>query len=114
MPTSYNKLTPFFYVGLGWWKCKCECGEEVVADMNDLVNGEVTACQNCMGWFKDDLPTVGIVKEDFEFPPMETEKAKLAAIRRKGVHRGTDWIARCIALVALLVASVVGYLYWIE
>lgn len=43
----YGQLAPFYYAGLGKFRCRCNCGQEVEVDGEDLKSGKVDMCATC-------------------------------------------------------------------
>ena len=40
----FGRLVLVEYIGGGKWRCECECGNEKIADTNNLVKGHITSC----------------------------------------------------------------------
>lgn len=54
---KFTYLTPYEYIKGGKWKCKCDCGNEVIVDTRNLNSGHTQSC-GCLQKQKASLNTV--------------------------------------------------------
>ena len=54
---KFTYLTPYEYIKGGKWKCKCDCGNEIIVDTRNLNSGHTRSC-GCLQKQKASLNTV--------------------------------------------------------
>ena len=54
---KFTYLTPYEYIKGGKWKCKCDCGNEIIVDTRNLNSGHTQSC-GCLQKQKASLNTV--------------------------------------------------------
>ena len=56
---KFTYLTPYEYIKGGKWKCKCDCGNEIIVDTRNLNSGHTQSC-GCLQKQKASLNTTNM------------------------------------------------------